>query len=326
MITVKHAKLLDHRTMNPCPVYDKHTRTVFLFFICVRRNCSEMRQIITGINAARICYVTSTDYGKSWNSLVDVTEDVLGRELENCATLAVGPGHGIQSPSGKLIVPAYLYYIHARVCGLPIPWKTKPHSFIFYSDDHGKRWHRGCTIWQRQTGECEVAYVPCSNGPDMLYCSARTNKHFRVEATSSDQAMGFDSSDLCRNLCEPPHGCQGSVVSYQPLEIHQEADDLDGRGQSYFERHAKSWLLYSHPTSKHERVDLGIYLNRSPLKPTGWNQPWIINQGPSGYSDLAVCQGTHAFGCLFECGVDACEYINFRRFTAEELLKSLSKP
>lgn len=326
MIAVRHAKLLDHRTMNPCPVYDKDTRTVFLFFICIRTNCSEMGQIITGKNAARLCYVTSTDFGKSWNSLVDVTEEVLAKDLENCATVAVGPGHGIQSPSGRMVVPAYLYYIHSRVCGLPIPWKTKPHSFIFYSDDHGKTWHKGSTIWQQQTGECEVADVSCSNGPDVLYCSARTNKHFRVEATSSDQAMEFDSSHFCRKLCEPPHGCQGSVVSYQPLEIHQEEDDLDGRGQTCFEKHAKSWLLYSHPTSNHKRVDLGIYLNKSPLIPAGWNQPWIINQGPSGYSDLAACQGMHAFGCLFECGVDACEKIVFRRFTVEELMENLSKP
>ncbi|XP_018429997.1 PREDICTED: sialidase-3 [Nanorana parkeri] len=321
MIAVRHAKLLDHRTMNPCPLYDSDTNTVFLFFICVRTDCSEMGQIFTGKNAARICYVTSADHGKSWSSLVDVTEEVLAGDVKNCATVAAGPGHGIRSASGRLTVPAYLYYVHSRVCGLPVPWKTKPHSFVFYSDDHGKSWHKGSTVWQQPTGECEVADVACGNGPGVLYCSARTSKHFRVEATSSDQAAGFSSSHFCRDLCEPPHGCQGSVVSYQPLEIHQAADDQDG-----LENRASSWLLYSHPTSNHKRVDLGIYLNKSPLLPSGWTQPWIINQGPSAYSDLAVCQGAHAFGCLFECGADACEKIAFRRFTVEELMDNVSKP
>lgn len=320
-IAVRHAKLPDHRTMNPCPLYDTDTNTVFLFFICVRTSCSEMRQIFTGKNAARICYVTSTNHGKSWSSLVDVTEDVLADDLKNCATVAVGPGHGIRTASGKLTVPAYLYYIHSRICGLPVPWRTKPHSFVFYSDDHGKSWHKGSTVWQQQTGECEVADVACRNGPGVLYCSARSNKHFRVEATSSDQALDFESSHLCRNLCEPPHGCQGSVVSYQPLEIHQEPHDQDG-----LQNRALSWLLYSHPTSNHQRVNLGIYLNKSPLLPSGWNQPWIINDGPSGYSDLAVCQDTHTFACLFECGVDACEKIAFRRFTVEELMDNVSHP
>ncbi|KAM5180508.1 sialidase-3 [Mantella aurantiaca] len=505
LAAVPNAKLPDHRTMNPCPLYDRHTRTVFLFFCCVRANRTEMAQILTGKNAARVCYVASADHGRSWGSLVDVTEEVLAGDLKNCATVAVGPGHGVQSPSsGRLTVPAYLYYIHARICGVPVPWKTKPHSFVFYSDDHGKSWRRGSTVWQQPTGECEVAEVTRAAGPGVLYCSARTDKHYRVEALASDPGGGggFDSSHFCQDLCEPPHGCQGSVVSYQPLEARQDEsdghtyhddpnghayqndpnghtyqddpienacqddrnglayhddpnghnnqdypignarqddpnghvyhddtnghtyqtdpngnacqddpnghtyhdhpnghtyqddpirnahqddpnghvyhddpnghtyqddpirnahqddpnghvyhDDLNGHtyqddpignahqddsnGHAYqndpdararLGNRAPSWLLYSHPTSRHKRVDLGIYLNRTPLAPAGWSRPWIINRGPSGYSDLAVCQGARAIGCLFECGAGACERIAFRRLTAGELMKNLARP
>ncbi|XP_068120747.1 sialidase-3 [Hyperolius riggenbachi] len=326
MIAVRHAKLSGHRTMNPCPLYDTKTKTVFLFFVCIRTDCSEWTQIFRGRNAARLCYVSSSDHGQSWSSLVDVTQSILGKDLKNCATLAVGPGHGIQSSSGQLIVPAYLYYIHSRFCGLPIPWKTKPHSFVFYSDDHGKTWQRGSTLWKQQTGECEIAEVACANGPGVLYCSARSAKHFRVEATSDLHAKDFDDSHFCQNLIEPPHGCQGSVVSYQPLEVHQQGDENDGQEHTSVERQALSWLLYSHPTSHDTRVDLGIYLNKSPLVSTGWGQPWILNKGPSAYSDLAVCQGSHTFGCLFECG-DNCYYekISFRSFKVEELMENISK-
>ncbi|XP_075054415.1 sialidase-3 [Mixophyes fleayi] len=328
VIAVRHAKLPGHRTMNPCPLYDANSGTIFLFFICVRTNCSERFQILTGRNASRLCFVTSTDHGKSWSQPTDVTEEVLGDDLKNCATVAVGPGHGIQSQSGKLIVPAYLYYIHSHVCGLPIPWKTKPHSFLFYSDDHGKSWHKGSMLWKQQTGECEVAEVAHSNGSGLLYCSARTSKHYRVEATSSPQFLEFGNSHYCKNLCEPPHGCQGSVVSYQPREMDTQTDENDGTNhskESGLEESVLSWLIYSHPTSNRKRVDLGVYVNKTPLVQSTWKHPWVINKGPSGYSDLAVCQSMHAFGCLFECGVDACEKISFCIFTVEELVKHLPR-
>ncbi|XP_063807038.1 sialidase-3 isoform X2 [Pseudophryne corroboree] len=323
---VRHAKLPGHRTMNPCPLYDASTDTVFLFFICVRTNVSERFQILTGRNASRLCFVTSRDHGRSWSPPTDVTKEVLGDDLKNCATLAVGPGHGIQSPSGKLIVPAYLFYIHSRVCGLPVPWKIQSHSFLFCSDDHGKSWHKGSVLWKQPTGECEVAEVASGNGPGLLYCSARTSRHYRVEATSSLQFLEFGDSRYCRSLCEPPHGCQGSVVSYQPIDAGTGTDANDGSEESCLHTNVLSWLLYSHPTSNRKRVDLGIYLNKSPLDQSSWSPPWVINRGPSGYSDLAVCQGAHAFGCLFECGACACEKIVFRIFTVEELAEHLPEP
>ncbi|XP_069615559.1 sialidase-3-like isoform X1 [Ranitomeya imitator] len=323
-MAVEHAKLPGHRTMNPCPLYDPATDTIFLFFVCVKTDISELKQILTGRNAARLCYVTSHDHGKSWSLLKDVTEEVLGEDLKSCATFAVGPGHGVCAPSGRLIVPAYLYYIHSRVCGLPVPWKTKPHSFIFYSDDRGESWHKGSGLWRQKTVECEVAEVACSDGNDLLYCSARTSQHYRVEATSDPQSMEFGDAHYNKSLCEPPHGCQGSVVSYQPPKVHQ--DEADGGEESRLNHSATSWLLYSHPTSRWGRMDLGIYLNKSPLVPSSWTPPWVINEGPSGYSDLAVCQDTHSFACLFECGKDACEKIAFRRFTMDELLNNSSKP
>uniref|UniRef100_A0A8C5LW03 exo-alpha-sialidase n=1 Tax=Leptobrachium leishanense TaxID=445787 RepID=A0A8C5LW03_9ANUR len=323
------AKLPGHRTMNPCPVYDAGSGTVFLFFVCVRSNCSEVYQILTGRNAARICCVTSVDQGQTWSPLRDLTEEVMGDYLKNCATLAVGPGHGIQAQSGRLLVPAYFYYIHYRVCCLPVPFKTKSHSFVFYSDDHGKSWHKGNMLWNQTTGECEVAEVLCSNNTCLLYCTARTTRHYRVEAYSTSQGMAFGKSHLSKNLCEPPTGCQGSVVTFYPPEECGGTEEPDGGCDSEtsgLQKKAMSWLLYSHPTSRKKRENLGVYLNKSPLVFSSWSQPWIINEGPSAYSDLAVCRDLHSFGCLFECGENACEKITFRRFTVEELLKNISTP
>ncbi|XP_067389295.1 sialidase-3 [Emydura macquarii macquarii] len=309
MESLTSAVLPGHRTMNPCPVYERKSKTIFLFFVCVRQDVTERWQILTGQNAARLCYVHSRDAGQTWSSLTDLTEPVIGEDLKDWATFAVGPGHGVQLSSGQLVIPAYVYRVTVRCCGLPLPFSTRPHSLIFYSDDAGRHWHKGELIQGMKTLECEVAEVARQNGDNVLYCSARTPCCCRAVALSTDGGLTFERSSPCEQLCEqPPLGCQGSVVSFTPTPGRLEVGAL-------------SWLLYSHPTGKCKRVDLGIYLTTSPLQEGEWEAPWVLYKGPSGYSDLAVCQGPPLlFGCLFECGVaHPCEEIAFQLFTEEEL-------
>lgn len=82
-----------------------------------------------------------------------------------------------------------------------------------------------------------------------------------------------------------------------------------------------TWLLYSHPTNKKKRMNLGIYYNQNPLEVNYWSRPWILNRGPSGYSDLAVVEGQGLFACLFECGErHEDEKIDFCLFSDQEVL------
>ncbi|KAM9019643.1 sialidase-3 [Ara ararauna] len=290
------------RTMSPCPLYDSTTGTVFLFCICVERGRSERCQLWRGCSAARLCFATSTDGGRAWTPLRDVTDEAIGPDLSRWATFAVGPGHGIQLDSGRLVVPAYAYYIHRRLCGvLPLPCSTRQHSLVFYSDDDGRRWHKGALVSGQRTGECQVAEIPTDDpGVPVLYCSARAPRGCRAVALSTDLGLRFQPPVGCPALGEPPRGCQGSVVSFP-------APRRSGP--------APSWLLYSHPIDPRRRRDLGLYVNPSPLDQDGWWHPWVLREGPAGYSDLAACPGG-VFGCLFECGAEsACEEIAFCLFT-----------
>lgn len=328
--------LPNHRTMNPCPVYEEDSGTVFLFFICVRQHVTERHQICTGRNAARLCNVASRDSGRTWSPLMDLTEQVIGEDLKKWATFAVGPGHGVQLSSGRLVIPAYTYYIHTRFCGIPVSCFTKPHSLIFYSDDRGQKWHKGKLLKGKSTVECEVAEVRDKDRGPTLHCNARTPGKCRAIAFSRDRGVVFERPSWCKELCEPPNGCQGSVVSFFPMEEPAVVDGVEGTGPDVGEKTclarckntssttchgATSWLVYSHPTSRHRRVNLGIYLNKTPLETRSWERPWVLYQGPCGYSDLAVCEESPPlFGCLFECGVDfPCEQIVFQLFTQQEL-------
>lgn len=76
------AHLQGHRSMNPCPVYDEFTGTLFLFFIAVLGHTSEAYQLVTGKNVTRLCYVSSNDHGDTWSPVTDLTKRVIGDTIK----------------------------------------------------------------------------------------------------------------------------------------------------------------------------------------------------------------------------------------------------
>ncbi|XP_069720985.1 sialidase-4 isoform X1 [Phaenicophaeus curvirostris] len=213
MRVLETATLQHHRSMNPCPLYDEFTGTLFLFFITVLGRTPEAYQIVTGQNVTRLCCVTSTDQGLSWSKATDMTQQVIGGAIKDWATFALGPGHGIQLRSGRLLVPAYSYHIDCKECFGQL-CKTTPHSFAFYSDDHGRGWRFGEFIPNLQTGECQLVSVDEEDGSNVLYCNARSPLGFRVQALSTDDGAVFHGGQLVQRLVEPPHGCHGSVIGF----------------------------------------------------------------------------------------------------------------
>ncbi|XP_066501849.1 sialidase-3.1 isoform X2 [Hoplias malabaricus] len=314
---LKTAFLPRHRTMNPCPIYERKSKTLYLFFICVLGTTTEQYQIYTGRNKTRLCYVTSKDNGQSWSKTTDLTKSVFGKEFGNFATFAVGPGHGIQMKSGRLIIPAYAYYIHVRCFPFHFPLIVRPHALAFYSDDCGSTWQMGEQV-DTSSCECEMAEVIDQDSRSHLYCNARSTQGHRVEALSESSGAAFDKSHFAQKLVEPCRGCQGSVLSFVPSLRAQ------GEGKNCVTSNANTWLLYSHPTNKRSRKALGVYMNKSPLSASSWCQPWIIHHGPSGYSDLTQFGETESFACLMECGESSeLEEIAFVEFSLSDILKSV---
>uniref|UniRef100_A0A8C3RV07 exo-alpha-sialidase n=1 Tax=Chelydra serpentina TaxID=8475 RepID=A0A8C3RV07_CHESE len=310
------ATLKHHRSMNPCPVYDEFTGIVFLFFTAVLGKTPEAYQIITGQNVARLCYVSSSDQGLSWSKVTDLTQQVIGRSITDWATFALGPGHGIQLKSGRLLVPAYTYHIDCKECFGKL-CKTTPHSFTFYSDDHGQRWCFGEFIPNLPTVECQMVSVDEEDGSNVLYCNARSPLGFRVQALSTDDGAVFHLGQLVQRLVEPPHGCHGSIIGfpaplfYAPSSPHSQ---------------------WSTPWS---RVNMGVYLSTFPRDADSWTEPWVIYEGPSAYSDLAYIELPYsefsvtgipaiAFACLYENGTRSpYEQISFSMFTLYDVIQNI---
>ncbi|XP_056420410.1 sialidase-4-like [Hyla sarda] len=213
MFAVEKAHLPGHRSMNPCPIYDDFTGQIFLFFIAVQGRTTESYQIITGQNLAKLCYVTSSDQGRTWSDVTDLTQKVIGESLKEWATFALGPGHGIQLKSGRLLLPAYTYHIDCRNCFGKL-CRTTPRAFAFHSDDHGKTWTFGDLVPNLQTVECQLVSVDEEDGSNVLYCNARSSLGFRVQALSYDGGVVFQEGQLVEKLVETPNGCHGSVIGF----------------------------------------------------------------------------------------------------------------
>ncbi|NXS58087.1 NEUR4 protein, partial [Brachypteracias leptosomus] len=363
MRVLETATLKHHRSMNPCPLYDEFTGTLFLFFITVLGRTPESYQIITGQNVTRLCCVTSTDQGLSWSTATDLTQQVIGRAIKDWATFALGPGHGIQLRSGRLLVPAYSYHIDCKECFGQL-CKTTPHSFAFYSDDHGRGWRFGEFIPNLQSGECQLVSVDEEDGSNVLYCNARSPLGYRVQALSTDDGAVFHGGQLVQRLVEPPHGCHGSVIGFPAPFVYVPASHGDpgmspcGSAQRllagmlpglwslptqqaaaipspppFFQ--APTWILYSHPTSSMSRVNMGVHLSTFPRDVESWTEPWVIYEGPSAYSDLAYMELPHnetsitggpaiAFACLYENGTQSpYEQISFSMFTLRDVLQNI---
>ncbi|KAM7374266.1 hypothetical protein PAMP_006934 [Pampus punctatissimus] len=322
------ASLPNHRTMNPCPVYEKNSKTLFLFFICIEGNCTESRQILTGKNKARLCCVSSSDDGQTWSQAKDLTESVIGETIHKWATFAVGPGHGVQLENGRLIIPAYAYYVPYRCCSFPIPYTVYPRALSIFSEDFGQTWHIGKML-HKKSCECEMAEIIDHEGRSHLYCNARNTarRGHRCEALSENSGVYFDKPHMAPELVEQPHGCQGSVIGFPAPEFVPN-DDAESKacGTSLLSPDTQTWLLFMHPTNKSKRRDMGVYLNRSPLHSSGWDKPSIIHSGPCGYSDLTYNGDKDQFSCLIECGkANEFEQIAFMSFALNDVMQTGKK-
>ncbi|NXC41808.1 NEUR2 protein, partial [Penelope pileata] len=303
METIVSAQLKDHRSMNPCPVYDEVSGKLILFFIAVPGKISEQHQLRTKINLVRLCYVASVDQGRTWSAVRDITESAISTEYKNWATFAVGPGHGLQllNEARSLVIPAYAYRI------LDPKKHPTPNAFCFISSDHGTTWEMGNFVENENAVECQVAEIH-SCGRAVLYCNARSSRGARVQAFSYNHGVDFEEGQRVEALVEPPSGCHGSVVAFPPPSGAWCQD---------------SWLLFSHPTDPRSRRDLGIYLNKRPLNPAHWTKPSILCKGLCAYSDLQYLgvgpDGSPLFACLFEHGThQQCEEMVFVMFTLKQ--------
>jgi sialidase-1 len=270
---------------NPCPVIDPRTGQLLLL---ATRNIGTDREadIIAGRSkgSPRVWMMRSSDSGATWSRAEEITTST---KRTDWTWYAVGPGIGIQTSNGRIVIPAN----HA-VAGSGIH-----RSHVILSDDGGRTWRIG---GDSVDGTNESQVVQLADGRLMLNMRnhpSRPDGNFRMVATSRDGGESWTTAQPDRSLLEPP--AQASILRLT-------RDGSDGRNR----------LLFSNPAStKRERMTVRLSYDEG----STWPISRVIHEGPAAYSMLVVLRDSR-IGLLFERGdSNAYEKISFATFTLEWL-------
>jgi sialidase-1 len=246
---------------NPCPVVDAATGTIWLLLTHNLGKDTEA-EIVNGTgDGSRTVWVSkSTDDGVTWAKPVEITRDVKKPEWTWYAT---GPGIGIQTKSGRLVIP----------CDSKSEKGKVRESHVIFSDDHGKTWKLGGVVGPG-CNESQVAEL--DDGTLLLNMRSFQGNNRRLIATSKDGGATFTKPVADPALLEPV--CQASLVRV-PGE--------------------KNTLLFSNPAST-KREKMTVRLSRDGGKT--WPVSRLLHDGPAAYSCLAVLPDGR-IACLYERGV-----------------------
>jgi sialidase-1 len=177
---------------------------------------------------------------------------------------ATGPGHGIQLPSGRLVVPC----CHAR----PVDYTHDDpvRSHLLLSDDGGATWRPGGVVEVPRSSESGVVAI----GPNGIYVDFRydAKPHNRGSAVSFDAGETFIHSTIHPELVDP--GCRGGICRTEDA------------------------VFISHPRSERRR---NLVLECSDDGGESFREVLVIAEGPAAYSDLVLTAHDQIL-CAFETG------------------------
>lgn len=272
---------------NPCPVVERDSGTIWLL---TTQNLGEDKesQIVDGTSkGGRTVWVMhSTDDGVTWSEPRDISANV---KKADWTWYATGPGIGIQTRRGRLVIPAN----HALAA-------SKVHqSHLFFSDDRGKTWTLGGSAADH-TNESQV--VELADGRLMLNMRnhpPQKPENFRKVAISTDGGKILGETTTDSSLIEPP--AQASLLRYSLAK-----NAGTGKGAR------KNRLLFANPAApKRERMTVRVSYDEG----TTWPVSRVIYEGPSAYSCLVVLRD-RTIGLLYERGAESpYDRITFTRFT-----------
>lgn len=185
----------EHKTVNnPVMMQDANGRIHFLY-------CEDY-----GINGGKIYRRYSDDDGVTWSDKIDITEFTSPKTRN---VFALGPGHGIRTRDGMLLVPLWMV---PKESGAKPDAHTPSVVSTFYSKDNGESWQIGEILHTSSDvispNETEAALT--SDGKVYL-----TIRHFgtqRAKAYSETGYSGWTEYSPEYSLTDPQ--CFGSVVSY----------------------------------------------------------------------------------------------------------------
>ena len=269
-------------------------------FVCTADQGTGDVHVLFCNNYARVFAMKSEDDCLSFSQPRDVTHvfEPL-RQIYPFRVIAVGPGHGIQLRNGRLIVPVWMSDGSGTEFGAGKLGHRPSEVASVFSDDHGETWQAGDFVVRNEPrfrNPNETCAVELSDGRVLFNTRTESVTHRRLITTSTDGATNWSAPRFDDELLEPI--CMGSIVSLHhghpvvfanPGVLERTMAGGPGRHIGPDER-----------GRPFDRKQLTIRLSEDDCQT--WSYKRQLEDGPSGYSDLAVLtDGTLL--CLYECGV-----------------------
>ncbi len=271
----KLGKPEDMTLNNPVAVVERKSGTVHFLF------CAEYN---------RCFHMGSADEGKTFSKPVEITGTFEKyRDEYPWQAFATGPAHGIELKNGRLVVAVWLSKGTGGNAHRPSVMST------IYSDDHGKTWQRGDIVANETeplTNPNETVIAQLADGRVMLNIRSESRQHRRAVAFSDDGATKwtkpvFDDkllepicmASLCR-LSEKPASDRNRLLFANPNNLER----ADGKAA---------------PGVGRDRKNLTVKLSYDEGKT--WEVSRVLEEGFSGYSDLAVGPDGMIY-CFYERG------------------------
>lgn len=239
-----------HATVNnPVLTEDRHGRIHLLY-------CEDY-----ATNGERVLQRISADDGLTWSKCRDIT---LSTEPDVRNVFALGPGHGICTKSGVILIPFWRVpkRYHADVGS-----HTPSEIGSLYSLDDGKTWQTGAIIATRDglISPNETEFAELADGRIYLNARLGAGLTYRGRAYSTDGYSTWKEFEPDYLLNDP--GCFGSCATYRI----ENGTDI---------------LFFANCDSKNERKN--ITLKCSADKGKTWNSKLVIDELRGGYAEIAV--------------------------------------
>lgn len=181
---------------NPCPVQDRKSGRILLPLTFNPGNVTERQMMDRLVEARRTVFLTqSDDDGRTWAHPREITSSASRPEWTWYAT---GPGVGIQTNKGRIVIP----------CDHAVEGARDFFSHVIFSDDGGRSWQLGGSA-DVGTNECQVAEL--RNGALLLNMRSYHKKNRRAIAHSGDGGLTWSPLEWDEALIEPV--CQASLIA-----------------------------------------------------------------------------------------------------------------
>ncbi|MFZ1756445.1 MAG: sialidase family protein [Caldilineaceae bacterium] len=248
-------------------------------------------------NYERVFYLQSGDDGASFSAPVEITHSLTAfRAAYPWRVIATGPGHGIQLQNGRLLVPVWMSDGSGTEFGAGKLGHRPSEVGMIYSDDRGATWQCGEIFVHSDdqiVNPSETLAVELDDGRVLCNIRSESSRNRRLIATSPDGSSRWTQPVYDDALLEPV--CMGSLLRLgQP--------NADGRGVYLFANpdNLENELTAPGRNLAHDRKRLTVKMSSDDC--ATWHVSRVLEEGPSGYSDLAEAPDGSIL-CIYERGM-----------------------